>query len=382
MIRIADENEIRLIYGWIQKQFEPGEVKPLWRILRMAGEGWYRVYGMWEGEELRAYALLARSKQRDVMLLDYFAVLPRLQGGGIGSAFLEALRLQCPNDTILLECEDVSCAPDEAERLHRQRRKRFYDRAGCRDSGVRMSVFGFDYRILYLLGDADAAEGMAEIYTQMLEKELYEQNIRFKRRVEVFGEGSITVLVHGVEDAEAERIAAALGVRIAVPRGIVWNRDLSPWAAEKVFPKGEPFTGGGEAYLEELRRDILPALGGGRLMIAGYSMGGMFALYAALSLGVFEAAASASGSMWFPGFTDWMRSAEGKLPRAYLSVGDREKLGKNPAFASIEDKTREAEEILQEKGTEVFFELNPGNHFAEPEKRLEKAIRHIVKEEK
>ena len=41
--------------------------------------------------------------------------------------------------------------------------------------------------------------------------------------------------------------------------GVDWDRDLSPWPAEKVFRGGADFSGGAEAFLQVLLQNILPA---------------------------------------------------------------------------------------------------------------------------
>ena len=55
-------------------------------------------------------------------------------------------------------------------------------------------------------------------------------------------------------------------------------------------------------------------------------------------------------------------------------------------MARVEDCTLEAVKLLRETlgdggGERVFFEYNPGNHFADPEGRMEKAFRWLLREE-
>ena len=47
-------------------------------------------------------------------------------------------------------------------------------------------------------------------------------------------------------------------------------------------------------------------------VIAGYSLAGLFALWAAWNSGYFRRVASVSGSLWYPGFTDYIRNNEPK----------------------------------------------------------------------
>ena len=107
--------------------------------------------------------------------------------------------------------------------------------------------------------------------------------------------------------------AAALQALLPAPwptlvalHGLDWNAALSPWPAEKVFRAGEDFAGGAPAFLLELTEAIIPAVEKacpGRRLLVGYSLGGLFAVYAALNTAAFQGVASVSGSMWFDGFT-------------------------------------------------------------------------------
>ena len=64
-----------------------------------------------------------------------------------------------------------------------------------------------------------------------------------------------------------------------------WFRDLSPWPAPAVY-SGIPFGDGAEGTLEK----ILEMTGepGKRYVLGGYSMGGLFALWAACRTGAFS----------------------------------------------------------------------------------------------
>ena len=83
-----------------------------------------------------------------------------------------------------------------------------------------------------------------------------------------------------------------------------WNRDLSPWEAPPVFGK-EGFGGKAEKTLQDLKESVLSRCGqADRKYIGGYSLAGLFALWAAYREDSFEGVAAASPSVWFPGFVD------------------------------------------------------------------------------
>ena len=165
-----------------------------------------------------------------------------------------------------------------------------------------------------------------------------------------------------------------------------WENELSPWRAEKVFRCGRDFGDGADGTIRELEREIVPELKralGFRDMpsiIAGYSLAGLFAVYALYRTDVFSGAVSASGSLWFPGFLDY--AASHAMPRApdrvYLSLGDREKNTKSPIMRRVEENTAVLRERFCAEGIECIFELNPGNHFQDVEQRIAKGIAWII----
>jgi hypothetical protein len=153
-----------------------------------------------------------------------------------------------------------------------------------------------------------------------------------------------------------------------------WNRDLSPWTAPAVFGK-EGFGDGAGVFLEE----ILPLCPDGKACyIGGYSLAGLFALWAAYRTGRFAGVAAASPSVWFPGFTDFMQANRIQSKAVYLSLGDREDKAKNPVMATVGSRIREAEGILKAQGIPCALEWNPGNHFRDADIRTAKAFAWVL----
>ena len=165
-----------------------------------------------------------------------------------------------------------------------------------------------------------------------------------------------------------------------------WNNDMSPWEIPPVFKNDEPFTGGADAYLETLTGEIVPAiiseLGSKPAYIAlvGYSLAGLFAVYAMYRDKLFSRIASASGSLWYPGFMDYAKSHElAALPeKMYLSLGDKEARTRNQIMAKVEQNTGDIHEYYQSLGINTIFELNEGNHFKDPGLRIAKAMTWIT----
>lgn len=169
-----------------------------------------------------------------------------------------------------------------------------------------------------------------------------------------------------------------LGWTVIFIERIDWNRELTPWPAKAVF-RGQPdFGGGADAYLRELMQEIIPVveedLRPAARIIAGYSLAGLFAVYAALETKLFRAIASVSGSMWYPGFAEYAAHKHAAPEIAYFSVGEREKLGRSAAFHSIEECTQRVCDCLAARGARTAFELNPGGHFNDTDGRMRRAF--------
>ena len=145
-----------------------------------------------------------------------------------------------------------------------------------------------------------------------------------------------------------------------------------------------------DEYLELLLDEIIPAVKTELnaepkvVMLAGYSLAGLFALYAVTKCDLFTAAASCSGSMWFPDFKEYITKFDTtKLPRTiYFSLGDREAHTKNKILQTVEGHTRAIEKHLAESGINTVFELNKGNHFQQGALRTAKGIKWILEESK
>ena len=116
------------------------------------------------------------------------------------------------------------------------------------------------------------------------------------------------------------------------------------------------------------------------IALAGYSLAGLFAVYAMYRTKLFSRIASASGSLWYPGFMDYAKSNElAALPeKLYLSLGDRESRTRNQIMAKVEQNTRDLHEYYKSLGIDTIFELNEGNHFKDAGLRIAKAITWIT----
>ena len=152
-----------------------------------------------------------------------------------------------------------------------------------------------------------------------------------------------------------------------------WNHDLSPWKAPAVFGN-ESFGDGAERTLSEVLKllsgiDRSPLPGDGRMdasgtertyYIGGYSLAGLFTLWAVYQTDLFAGAAAASPSIWF------------------LSLGDREEKTRNPVMSQVGSCIRSAHTLLEYRGVRCILEWNKGNHFKDPDLRTAKAFAWVM----
>ena len=178
----------------------------------------------------------------------------------------------------------------------------------------------------------------------------------------------------------AIRERTARGFRLVTCKVNSWNRDLSPWPAKKVFRGGEDFSGEAGAFLHSLLTELLPAAETGLSpawrAVFGYSLAGLFSLWAMTKTDAFQRCASVSGSLWFDGFADYLTAHPllSRPERVYLSLGDREEKAKNPRMQTVRAATEEAAQIIAGQGVPCAFELNQGGHFQDVLPRQKRAV--------
>ena len=179
------------------------------------------------------------------------------------------------------------------------------------------------------------------------------------------------------------------GFNLVTISGLHWNQELSPWPVETVVSKDDNFAGEAPQWLPVLTGDVVPQVE--RLLdappawrcLAGYSLAGLFAVWAAYHTDLFSRILSASGSMWYPGWLDYARANEPALPLqgVYLSVGDKESTSRNAVLQTVGERTQALALLLAERGLNVKFEFNPGNHFKNPPLRVVKGIKWLMENE-
>lgn len=191
--------------------------------------------------------------------------------------------------------------------------------------------------------------------------------------------------VHDGDGSEVLRLCRGLGYRdfvLAAIRPRCWNDDLTPWECPGLFADDAPFAGKAAEQLRLLEGEIIPRVEGDaprkpeQRVLAGYSLAGLFATWAAFNSAAFGRVASASSSLWYPDFTGYAAANEfaRKPACAYFSLGSKEARTPSRLLRNVAQSTRDVVDLFEARGVPTLFEQNPGNHFKEPALRMAKGI--------
>ena len=180
----------------------------------------------------------------------------------------------------------------------------------------------------------------------------------------------------GIFDRTAELIAEECGVPFVLVAFQVfdWDLDLTPWHDDAINRKPEVGTLTGET-LRYVTDSLLPAMEAeyGKLpvILGGYSLGGLFALWSSMQTDRFTAIAAASPSLWIRDWLDYACVHPVNAGKVYLSLGDQEEHVKNRAIARVGDSVRGEYELLKAQlGSEnCTLVWNRGGHFQDGDKR-------------
>jgi predicted alpha/beta superfamily hydrolase len=197
-----------------------------------------------------------------------------------------------------------------------------------------------------------------------------------------------TIAPHGEEILKTALSLGAQPFSLVEITGLCWERDMVPWNCDAVFRNAPPFIGGGDAYIQFLTRQIIPAAEKTLPAppswrgIAGYSLAGLFAIYTVYQTELFSKVASMSGSLWFPGMKEYIFTHFPKcsLKEIYFSLGDKESKTRNPYLKTVQEDTEEIFQFYKKQGIPAVFRLNPGNHVYQAMERTAAGIAWLLKE--
>ena len=215
------------------------------------------------------------------------------------------------------------------------------------------------------------------------------------RPCRIYGEAHAEYLLlqmtgeHELQSMESEVTAIARSAHhflfAAVPVES-WNDALSPWKSPAVWGK-QGFGGKAAETLCFLTEQVIPSLKqqfdlpeNVKIILGGYSLAGLFALWTSTLTDLFYGIAVASPSAWFPDWMEFEQQHPIQAQRVYLSLGDKEEHTKNTVMAVVGDNIRTLHSRLAERGTDCTLEWNSGGHFKNADLRTAKAFRWAMEE--
>jgi len=191
-----------------------------------------------------------------------------------------------------------------------------------------------------------------------------------------------TLLVQPVDEHDLENMDNELAVlqsSTTVPFQLVaikvndWQTELTPWEAPPAFGK-IPFGDKAAETLGFITDHLLSAISHKRILLGGYSLAGLFALWACYNSNVFHGIAAVSPSVWYPRWMEYAESHISQTATVYLSLGDKEERTKNPVMSRVGDYIRRQHELLSQQGVRTILEWNEGNHFRDADLRMAKGF--------
>ncbi|MGN0369241.1 MAG: alpha/beta hydrolase-fold protein [Butyrivibrio sp.] len=174
--------------------------------------------------------------------------------------------------------------------------------------------------------------------------------------------------------AEPVKIEPPLGLCVVMVYPYEWSSMMTPWKGDC---KGMEKTGEGDEFsrmfAEHVEKPVereLPFKVTER-GIAGYSLGGLQALYMMEEHDEFNFCGSVSGSLWYPDAVDFFtgKGIPPHIRQMYFSIGDKEDKTSHP----LRSKVRKCTDIIAKHAaafTSVEYEINPGGHFTCIDKRI------------
>ena len=137
-------NEINDLYI---EAFPKAERKPMDQIIKVCQNGYGRIIPILMDDEFVGMFITLDSDGDNTLLIDYFAIKSDYRGLSLGSKAIELLN-EMENKTIIIEIEP--CVNEASNLLQRQKRKKFYENLGFRQTDINISWFGVDLELMSL----------------------------------------------------------------------------------------------------------------------------------------------------------------------------------------------------------------------------------------
>ena len=144
IIKATDETRIKLIEDLYLRAFPKAERKPFSLMVQKQQEGTMELLSIEEDKMFLGLAIFAHDK--DIALLDYFAITDEMRGQGIGSRAIKALQKIYAGKRFVLEIETTKKPCDDLEM--REHRKGFYLRNSLHTMDFDVNLFGVEMEVL------------------------------------------------------------------------------------------------------------------------------------------------------------------------------------------------------------------------------------------
>ena len=145
LVNAVTEEQLKNVRQLYFSAFPLEERKPFELILEKSDAGYVEILAI-ESDEGDFLGLAISISCDDLLLLDYFAVMPQCRGQGVGTQALELLLKRYTGRRFFLEIENTQAAgPDVDQRL---RRKAFYSAGGFSAVKWRVNLLGVDMEIM------------------------------------------------------------------------------------------------------------------------------------------------------------------------------------------------------------------------------------------
>ena len=163
-------NELLLLWyeKFLKEDFVSDEIKPIKNILMLIKNDRYKVYGVFQDDEMIAYASFWKKENINLALLDYLGVLKKYRNQGIGSKILTLIKEMLGNMPYVVEAEIPTGSSLEEDKI-RKRRIQFYEKNGCKKVYL-MATCGMKWQTLVNSKNEIDQKELAKLH-----KELYEE---------------------------------------------------------------------------------------------------------------------------------------------------------------------------------------------------------------
>ncbi len=144
IIKANDEQRLQAIEKLYLEAFPKEERKPFSLMVTKQAEGTMELLSLEEEGKFIGLAIFAHDK--DIALLDYFAICETYRNQGYGSRALKSLQKIYTGKRFVLEIETTKKSFSDAER--REKRKAFYLRNGLHTMDFDVNLFGVEMEVL------------------------------------------------------------------------------------------------------------------------------------------------------------------------------------------------------------------------------------------